>query len=414
LSAAKPILVIGGGISGVTAAVEAADTGRHVVLVEQKPYLGGNVVQMNNYFPKLCPPSCGLEINFRRIRQSPRITCHTSTRVVSILGEQDNFQVRLVQQPRYVKDNCAACGDCADVCPVSRPDEFNRGLSTTQAAYLPHEMAFPYIYHIDDRYCTKDACGKCAEACDYDAIDLSAKEEEFVLEAASVIVATGWKSYDAGRIENLHYNEFSDVVTNVEFERLMAVDGPNNGQLKRISDGKLPNDITFVQCAGSRDEKHLPYCSAVCCSASLKHALSVQEKYPDVGVSIFYIDLRVSGRNEDFLARVDAGKNTRLIRGKVSEISQKEDSGDLVVEAEDILSGRKVRHETQLVVLATGIVPSESDPPLSRNAYGFVGEMPGSGIHATACCRKPMDVSSSVKDATGAVLKSMGTGNGLI
>lgn len=409
MSETKPILVIGGGISGITAAAEAAEAGRHVVLVEQRPYLGGNVIQMNNYFPKLCPPACGLEINFRRIRQNPRITCYTSTHVTSVKGEEGNLQVRLMQQPRYIRDNCAACGDCADVCPISRPDEFNRNLTQTKAAYLPHEMAFPYIYHIDDSYCTKEACGKCVAACDYDAIDLSAKKEEFSLTVSSIVVATGWKNYDAGRIDNLHYNEFPDVVTNVEFERIIAVDGPNNGQLKRISDGQRPADITFVQCAGSRDENHLPYCSAVCCSASLKHALNVQQKYPDVQVSIFYIDLRVSGRNEDFLARVEACGNINLIKGKVSGISAGKNSGDLAVEAEDILSGRKVRHDTQMVVLATGIVPYEADHQMDRNAYGFIKDKPGSGIYAAACSRKPMDVSSSVKDATGAVLKAMKT-----
>ncbi len=400
-------MVIGGGISGITAAVEIAEVGKEVILVEQKPYLGGNVVQMNNYFPKLCPPSCGLEINFRRIRQNPRIRYYVNTKVVGIKGVKGNFQVDLYTAPQYIRDSCSACGACEAVCPYHRPDDFNYGFTSTKAVYLPHEMAFPFKYHIDDRYCKKEACNKCVEVCDYNAIDLSAEGKAFGIEAGAVIVATGWTNYDARKIENLHYADFQNVVTNVEFERLVAVSGPGKGNLYRPSDGKIPGEICFVQCAGSRDENHLPYCSAVCCSASLKHALTFQEKYPESKVRIFYIDMRVSGRNEDFLAKVEGNKNIELIKGKVAAIEEKEKTKNLVVEAEDIMSGRKKKYETELVVLATGIVPSGIDTVVSHDSDGFITEVAESGIYAVACCKKPMDVSSSVKDATGAALKAI-------
>ncbi|MBA7669034.1 hypothetical protein ES703_77160 [subsurface metagenome] len=207
----KPILVVGGGISGITAAVELAETGKEVILVEKNPYLGGNVVKMNNYFPKLCPPACGLEINFRRIRQNSRITTYTSTEPLSVSGEKGNFRVTLRTAPQLVKDNCTACGECEKVCPAERPDAFNYGFTNTKAIYLPHDMAFPLKYTIDEEYCKKESCNKCAEVCEYNAIDLSAEEEKLDLEVDFVIVATGWKNYDAGLLDNMHHDTFENV-----------------------------------------------------------------------------------------------------------------------------------------------------------------------------------------------------------
>ena len=403
----KPTLVVGGGISGITTAVEIAEVGKEVILIEQKPYLGGNVIKMNNYFPKLCPPACGLEINFRRIRQNSRIKYYTSTTLLEISGEKNNFNVKLRSAPQYVKDNCTACGKCVEVCPVERPDEFNYDFTKTKAIFFPHEMAFPSKFSIDDQYCKKESCNKCVEICEYNAIDLSAKEKFFFLEVSSVVFATGWKNYDASLIENLHYSDFKNVVTNVEFERLIASNGPGKDKLIRPSDNKEPKEVVFVQCAGSRDENYLPYCSAVCCPASLKHALSIQEKYPDSRIKIFYIDLRVSGRNEDFLLKVEENKNIELIKGKVAKIEEVDETKNLIVEAEDVLSGKKIKHEADLVVLATGIVPVITDLNLNKDQNGFLTEIQQEGIHVVSCCKKPMDVSSSVKDATAAALKAI-------
>lgn len=403
----KPTLVVGGGISGITTAVEIAEVGKEVVLIEQKPYLGGNVIKMNNYFPKLCPPACGLEINFRRIRQNSRIKYYTSTTLLEISGEKNNFSVRLRLSPQYVKDSCTACGKCVEVCPEERPDEFNYDFTNTKAIYFPHEMAFPAKFSIDDRYCKKGSCNKCVEVCEYNAIDLSAKEEVFFLEVSSVVFATGWKNYDAGLIKNLHYSDFKNVVTNVEFERLIASNGPGKDKLIRPSDNKEPKEVVFAQCAGSRDENYLPYCSDVCCSASLKHALSIQEKYSDSRIKIFYIDLRVSGRNEDFLVKVEENKNIELIKGKVARIEEVGETKNLIVEAEDVLSGKKIKHEADLVVLATGIVPSITNLNLNKDQNGFLTEIQQEGIYVVSCCKKPMDVSASVKDATAAALKAI-------
>ncbi|MBN2347356.1 MAG: CoB--CoM heterodisulfide reductase iron-sulfur subunit A family protein [Bacteroidales bacterium] len=406
-SSIKPTLIIGGGISGITAAVELAEAGREVILVEQKPYLGGNVVKMNNYFPKLCPPGCGLEINFRRIRQNPRITYFPSSTISDISGSKGNFSVSMVTSALYVNDLCTACGKCTEVCPEERPDEFNYNFTKTKAIYLPHEMTFPMKFHIDDQYCKKEACNKCVEVCTNNAIDFAAQAESQVLEVSSIVIATGWRNYDARKLANLGYSSSENIVTNVEFERLLAAAGSGNGKLKRPSDEKEPKEIVFVQCAGSRDENHLPYCSAVCCSASLKHALTVQEKIPGCKVTIYYIDLRVTGRNEDFLKKVEENPNITLIKGKVGNVEKNSETENLIVEAENILEGKKIKHTADLVVLATGIVSNELPLNLLTTQDGFLSDDQQEGIHAISCSKKPMDVSSSVKEATAVALKAI-------
>lgn len=402
----KSVLIIGGGISGVTTAVEIAEVGKEVILIEKEPYLGGNVVKFNNYFPKLCPPTCGLEINFRRIKQNPRIKYYTSTEVQEISGVKGDFKVKLKSTPQYVKNNCTACGKCTEVCPEERPDDFNYGFTKTKAIYLPHEMAFPYKFNIDDKYCKKESCNKCVEVCEYNAIDLSAKEEIIDIEVSSIVVASGWNSYDASKIENLNYSTSQNILTNVEFERFIASNGVGGNKILRPSDQSEPKKIAFVQCAGSRDENHLPYCSAVCCSASLKHALNIQELYPKSEIKIFYIDMRVAGRNEDFLVKVQKNKNIELVKGKVGKINETENN-NLILEAEDILSGKKIKYEAEMVVLATGIMPSDINLNLNKDQNNFITDLQNDGIIPVACSRKPMDVSSSVKDATAAALKAI-------
>jgi len=405
----KPVLVVGGGISGITIACEIADVGKEVILIERESYLGGNVMKMNNYFPKLCPPSCGLEINFRRIRQNSRITVKTETIIKTIEGQKGNFRITLQREPEYVNDRCTACGECEKVCPYDdRPDEFNQYLNATKCIFLPHEMSFPYRYAIDGIYCAKEECGKCAEVCPHNAINLKAEVVESVVEASSIVFATGWMPYFADTIENYNSGLAENIVTNVEMERLLAPNGPGNGKVCRPTDQKEPTQIIFVQCAGSRDENNLPYCSAVCCSASLKQALSFREKYPNAGVKIFYIDLRVAGRNEDFLVKVQSDPGIELIKGKVGKITEDKVTGNLFVEAEDIMSGRKIRDEAELVVLATGIMPSIIiNTRLNRDQSGFLSSGQQESIYVAGCAKKPMDVASSLKDATGVALKAI-------
>lgn len=401
-----PTLIIGGGISGITAAVELAEAGQEVVLIEKEPYLGGNVSRFNNYFPKLCPPACGLEINYRRIRSNPRISYYTGAEVRQIEGSEGDFRVIISVEARLINNMCTSCGKCAEVCPEKRTPVPGRD-PEEKAAYIPGGLAFPMKYTIDPEVCKKDACAKCLEVCDYDAIQLEAKPAEIEIQVKKIIVATGWKLYDASRIENYHYSEESDVVTNLEFEHLLAACTRDHKKLARPSDGEVPRRIAFIQCAGSRDVNHLPYCSAVCCSASLKHALTIVEDDPELKTEIFYIDMRISGRNEKLLKKAQDTASITLTKGKVGRIERDQKNECLVLEVEDVMAGTRRKDSFDMVVLAAGLVPNHITENLPTNEHGFYDIEPVPGIIPAASCKRPMDVASSVRDATAAVLKTM-------
>lgn len=408
----RNVLVIGGGMSGLTAAVEAAEAGYDVFIVEKNPYLGGRVAQLNKYFPKLCPPNCGLEINFKRIKNNAQVTFYTLSEVEKISGQEGNFDVTIKINPRYINNKCTGCNKCAEVCPVERPDEFNFGMDNTKAAYIPHNQAFPFKYVIDDKYCKGPSCGKCVEACRYDAIHLDMKPETINIKVGSVILAAGWNLYDATKVDNLGFGKVQNVITNMMMERLASPNGPTNGKILRPSDGKEVKSIAFVQCAGSRDENHLPYCSYICCMASLKQATYIREQYPDSKVQIFYIDIRTPGRYEQFYWKVRDDENVVLTKGKVGRITEDPETKDVIVEAEDIYSGSKLKARFDMVVLAAGMVPSTKGAKIpadiSYTAEGFV--VPSSlkkGIYAIGTLKSPVDVARSVQDATGAAIKSI-------
>jgi quinone-modifying oxidoreductase, subunit QmoA len=399
-------LIIGGGISGITAAVELAEAGKQVVLIEKENYLGGNVSRFNNYFPKLCPPSCGLEINYRRIRSNPRITFYTGASLRSVHGSDGNYRVQVDLKPRLINDNCTSCGKCAEVCPEERSEKLGRA-DGEKAAYINNGLAFPMKYCIDPSVCKGEACSKCLEVCDYNAIELSASSATIEIEARKIIVATGWVLYDPENIKEFHYKDQPDVVTNQEFERMLAAATREGKKLTRPSDGKVPGRIAFVQCAGSRDVNHLPYCSAVCCSTSLKHALTLQEHYPESESEIFYIDLRLAGRNENLLNRAQAAKQITLTKGKAGRVLPAEDGKGLVLEVEDVTNATRRQDSFDLVVLAMGLTAAPLEAEMQVNAYGFYLPEQASGLIPTACCKRPMDVSSSVKDATASALKAL-------
>jgi quinone-modifying oxidoreductase subunit QmoA len=406
------ILVVGGGVSGISAAVEASEAGQEVVLVERNPYLGGRVAQMNQYFPKLCPPSCGLEINLRRFKTSPRIRCLTLAEVVQITGEPGDYRAVIRRNPRFVNDRCTACGRCAEVCPNERADTYNFGMGSTKAAYLPFEMAYPLQYVIDAEACKGAECAECVSACEYDAIDLNMQPETLEVEVQAVIWATGWDPFDAGKIAGLGFGDHRNVITNMMMERLASVDGPTGGKIQRPSDQKGVESVAFVQCAGSRDENYLKHCSAVCCLASLKQARYVREQYPEADIYVFYIDIRAPGRLEDFLVASQRDEKLTLVKGKVAKITEVGD-GDLEVVAEDTLSGEQVTQKVSLVVLATGLVPANGkavqlEGDLERDEHGFLTiEQPMGGMFAAGCAKRPTDVATSVRDATGAVARAL-------
>jgi quinone-modifying oxidoreductase, subunit QmoA len=404
----KGILVLGGGMAGMTAALEAAEAGCSVTLVEQAPFLGGRVARMNLYFPKLCPPACGLEINFKRLKNNGRIEVLTQAELLELTGSPGDYTAKIQVSPRHVTDACTLCGECAKVCPAERTDDFNYGLSKTKAAYLPYPMAYPTLFAIDRAACPS-GCEACVKACAYDAIDLNQKAQTRTLNVAAVIAATGWAPYDATKIDNLGYGRCANVVTNVIMERLASINGPTGGKILRPSDGKEPKTVAFVQCAGSRDENHLPYCSAVCCAASLKQATYIRSAYPDAKVKIFYIDIRTPGRLEDFYAKVSADPAVELIKGKVAKVEEDAATKDVLIEVEDVVHDRKLHERVDLLVLATGIVPQTQGLPQAAvlDEFKFIENRPGkTGFYGAGCVRRPEEVSATVQDGTGAALKA--------
>ncbi len=405
------ILVIGGGMSGVTAALEAAEAGYNVILLEKRPYLGGKVTQFYHYFPKLCPPNCGLEINFRRLKQNPRVRFFTMAEPIKITGEEGNYDVTVKISPRYINEKCTCCGKCVDVCETEIDNPFDFGLSKIKAIYLPHEFAFPMRYVMDPSIVGTEEAEKCKSVCEYGAIDLDMKEKMFDLKVGAIIWAAGWEPYDARNIEYYGFGEYKNVVTNVMMERLASPNGPTGGRILRPSDNKEVKNIAFIQCAGSRDENHLPYCSGVCCLASMKQALYVREKHPDSEVTIFYIDIRALDRLEDFYNKVKEDEKIKFIRSKIAFITEKEDTGDLIVEGEDTHTGNQVKLIFDMVVLATGMVPNTINieaPDVPKDKFGFIlRDNKLSGIYGAGCVRKPTDVATSVQDATAAAIKAI-------
>jgi quinone-modifying oxidoreductase subunit QmoA len=406
----QTLVVIGGGIAGMTTAVEAAEVGRDVILVERNPYLGGRVAQFYHYFPKQCPPACGLEINYRRIRQNPRIRVLTQAQVTEVAGGPGNYQVTIEEQPRFVNERCTACGACAEACEIEIDDPFEYGLGKRKAIDLPHEMAYPYRYHVDAGYAQDERMRKAVEACEYEAIELDMQPRQHRVVAGAIVAATGWKPYDAHNLDNLGYGKSPDVVTNVEMERIAAPNGPTEGKILRPSDGGEISSIAFVQCAGSRDENHLPFCSAVCCVASMKQAQYVRENHPESDVHIFYIDIRSPGRLEDFYTKTKDDAKVHFHRGKVANVVRK--GKQLQVEAEDTLTGKITTASVDMVVLATGMAPETDALPggikVVRDEMGFIApDTESDGLIGAGTCTQPLEVACTIQDATGAALKGL-------
>lgn len=339
----QTIVVVGGGISGITAALEAAETGKDVVLIEKRPFVGGRITQLYKYFPKLCHPTCGLEINQRRIKANPRLTVLTLSEVTAVEGEPGAYSLTVRRTPRYINDNCTACGDCARAVEAEFEDEFNYGMSKRKGAWLPYNMAYPQQYVLDERILDTEDATRARDACRYDAIDLDMKEETLTLPAAAIVWATGWKPYDAARIQPYGYDRIPDVITSVELERMMDPFGPTKESCC-VLDGKEARDVAFIQCAGSRDRNHLRHCSRICCMASLKQSTYLREQFGEDGrATIYYIDIRAIDRFEDFYRSVQNDSNVRFVKSKVARIDADPDSGRPVckgVDTEDTTATR--------------------------------------------------------------------------
>ncbi|MBM3567234.1 MAG: CoB--CoM heterodisulfide reductase iron-sulfur subunit A family protein [Alphaproteobacteria bacterium] len=407
----QTVLVVGGGIAGITAAVEVIETGYDVVLVEKSPTLGGRVAQLNRYFPKLCHPTCGLEINYQRLRSNPRIRVLTMATVAAVSGSRGRFGVTIETRPRHVNANCTACGDCAKAATTRVPNAYNYGLDTVPAAHLPHAMAYPMRYVLAPEVIGTPEADAIRAACKYGAIDLEEKPRRFDLAVGAIVWAAGWKPYDAAKLQSYGHGRVPNVINNVEMERLAAFTGPTGGKILRPSDGKPAKRVALIQCAGSRDHNHLPYCSRICCLGSLKHAAYVREQYADGQVDIYYIDIRAHDKLEAFYRRVAADPQVRFVKSKPASITA-DDAGNPVLHGEDTVSREIYDRPYDLVVLATGMEPSLAGAlpaKLAVDDYGFlVPELdPGSGMFAAGVAQGPLDVSMSVQSATAAALKAI-------
>ena len=407
----ETILVVGGGISGMTAALEAAETGKRVVLVEQRPYLGGRTSQLYKYFPKMCHPTCGLEINQRRAKMNPNLTILTMAEVTGLEGEAGNYTATVKLSPRYVNDNCTACGECGKAVTAEFDDEYNYGLSKRKGAYLPHMMAHPLKYVLDPAIIGTDDADKAKAACKYDAIDLDMQEEEIKFPCGAVVWATGWRPYDAAKIQPYGYDRFANVVSSVEFERMADPKGPTGGKIVRPSDGKEAKNVAFIQCAGSRDRNHLMHCSRICCMASLKQTHYVTGAYDDADVTIYYIDIRAIDRFEDFYAAVKANDKVKFVKSKVASITQDTD-GNPVCNGVDTEGYNRYATPHDLVVLAVGMEPSVDkasfpvDIVLNREGFIEAADSNG-GVFAAGAASDALDVNRAVQHATGAALRAI-------
>ena len=407
----ETILVVGGGIGGMTAALEAAECGKDVVLVEKNPSLGGRVTQLYKYFPKLCHPVCGMEINLRRLKASKRVRLLTLAEVTAISGKPGDYTATVRVQPRYVNENCTACGECAKVVETEIDDVFNYAMKKTKAAYIPFPMAFPSRYVLDPSIIGTPDAGRAQAACKYNAIDLDMKEEVINLKVGAIVWATGWRPYDAAKIQPYGYDRYRNVVTSVEFERMLDPFGPTGGQLIRPSAGKEAKNGAFVQCAGSRDRNHLTHCSRICCMASLKQSTYVREKFGDDGqVSIYYIDIRAIDRFEEFYKKIQADPKVKFIKSKVANITEDKATGDPILHGVDTEGYHRYDNRHDLAVLAIGMEPSVNAQSIGLNAdaSGFIDINASEGaVFGAGCASNALDVNRAVQSATAAALRAI-------
>jgi len=415
-------LVIGGGIAGMNAALDLAEMGFKVYLLEKGESIGGHMAQLDKTFPTLDCSICIEGPKMVDVGRHPNIEIISYADLLSVSGFIGNFKVRIRKNPRYViAENCTGCGECKDVCPIEYPNEWDMGLGVRKAISVPFDQAVPLVYTINRDYCIE--CYKCVDACGArQAINFDQKPEEVELEVGAIIVATGYDIYLPYDNQLYGYGKYSNVITSLEFERLILAAGPTGGKVVRASDGQKPHSVAFIQCVGSRDTNKYPYCSNFCCMYTLKHVVQLKEKYKeDIEVYVFYMDMRTNFKGfEEFYQRArELGVN--FIRGRVSRIFEDPKTKNLIIHAEDANLGMPIEVEAEMVVLATAVIPKKGSEEiarilnLTRGADGFFMEShpklkpldaPTDGIFLAGACQGPKDIPYSVSQGCGAAARA--------
>jgi len=419
-------LVIGGGVAGIQAALDLADAGHQVYLVEKQPSIGGIMAQLDKTFPTMDCSICVLGPKMMDVGRHPGITLMTYSEVEAISGYVGNFKVLVRKKARFVDETeCNSCGKCAEVCPVVVPDEFQQGFSSRKAAYIPFPQAVPSAYLVDMEHCLGNnpiTCGKCIDVCEKGCINLNMHDELVEIDVGVIIVATGMDIYDPTILDEYGYTRFENVITTMEFERLICGGGPTDGKLVRPSDYQVPKRIGFIQCVGSRTENRgNPYCSNVCCMNTIKDSLLIDEHYPDTEVYVFYMDIRAYGKGFEDLYQRSKEVGVRYIRGLPGEVIEDPESKNLILRVENTTTSKVEEHELDMVVLSVGLVPSDdlkhltSIVNISQTADGFVMEAhpklrpvdaPTPGIFFAGSVEAPKDIKDSVTQAGAAVARS--------
>lgn len=426
-------LVVGGGVAGIRAALDIANAGHQVTLVEKQPSLGGNMSRLSETFPTLDCSQCILTPLMVEVSRHPNVELLTYSEVEEVSGYVGNFKVRIKKKPRYVvEDLCTGCDDCARACPSPLSNDFDQHLSWRKAIYIPFPQAVPAVYTLDADSCVNSsvqsqdgkyrvlACERCLRACGPKAIDFDMKPEYVEREVGAIVIATGYELMKAEQAVDYGYGRYPDVVSGLEFERLLSASGPTLGEVHRPSDGRVPKNVVFIQCVGSRDPMGgVPYCSRICCMYTAKHALLYKHKVEDGQAYVFYMDIRAAGKGyEEFVNRVMEEERVLYLRGRVSRVVQ--DGDVLRVFGADTLSGQQVQIAADLVVLATAIVPSARARDLSRllrapvDTYGFFQEVhpklrPAetltAGVFLAGAAQAPKDIPDTVAQASASAAK---------
>lgn len=413
------VIVVGAGVAGIQAALDIAAHGIHVHLIEREPTIGGHMAQLDKTFPTNDCSMCILSPKMVDVARHPNITVHTCSTVEKIEGDIGHFRVTIKKYPRYIDEStCTGCGDCVLVCPVEVYNRFDAGIGVRKAIYKPHAQAMPDIVIKDPDHCIE--CGLCYDICGPGSVKREDTEQEIVLDAASIVLTTGYSVFDAGKKPQFNHLLLPDVITSLELERIINASGPTGGKIRRLSNGEIPKSVVFIQCVGSRDMTiGRPYCSCVCCMQAIKNAILIKEKHPAIDVTICYMDIRSYGKGyEEYYERAK-GMGIRFLRGMPSDILA--DRGGLSLQVENSETSEVVVLHPEMVVLSVGMGPAGSMADLARKfgialeETGFVRTLHDAldttatlrpGIYVAGTAVSPKDIPDSVASGESAAMRA--------